>query len=152
MRLLLAALPLVALGLSACSRNPDTPAGRAADARHESFEHIGDSFKATTDQLKAPSPNLGAIRNAAGTINRLAPKVESWFVAGSGPADGIKTDALQTVWTKPVEFKQAAAKFADEASKFNDVAQTGDVAAIGAGLKTFGGACKNCHDRFREKD
>ena len=152
MRLLLAALPLIALGLTACSRNPDTPAGRAADARHESFEEIGDAFKAITDQLKAKSPDIAALRSAAGTINALAPKVETWFLAGSGPQDGIKTDALQTVWTKPDKFKQAAAKFVEASAKFNALAQAGDVAAIGIGMKALGGACKDCHDHFREKD
>ena len=87
MRLLLAAVPLIALGLTACSRNPDTPAGRAADARHESFKQIGDAFKAITDQIKASSPDVGAIRAAAGTINGAAPKVEFWFrtTGGRGP-------------------------------------------------------------------
>jgi cytochrome c556 len=152
MRLLLAALPLIALGLTACSRNPDTPAGRAADARHESFEQIGDAFKAVTDQLKAPAPDVVAIRNAAGSINGLAPKVATWFLAGSGPDDGIQTDALQTVWSRPDEFKQAAAKFVEESARFNALAQAGNVAAIGSGMKALGGSCKNCHDRFREKD
>ncbi len=152
MRLLLAAVPLIALGLAACSRNPDTPAGRAADARHESFEQIGDAFKVVADQLKAPAPNLAALRSAADTINALAPKVETWFLAGSGPEDGIKTDALQTVWTKPDEFKQAATKFVEESARFNALAQAGDVAAIGNGMKALGGACKGCHDHFREKD
>ena len=151
MRLPFAAVSIFALALTACG-NPDTPAGRAADARHESFEQIGDAFKAVADQLKAPSPDLVALRTAAGTINSMAPKVESWFPAGSGPEDGIKTDALQTVWAKPDEFKQAAAKLVEESAKFNALAQAGDIAAIGEGMKALGGACKGCHDKFREKD
>ena len=82
----------------------------------------------------------------------MAPRVESWFPAGSGPEDGIKTDALQTVWAKPDEFKQAAAKLVEESAKFNALAQAGDIAAIGEGMKALGGACKGCHDKFREKD
>ncbi|MEO6717053.1 MAG: cytochrome c [Novosphingobium sp.] len=151
MRFLLAAAPLLALGLSACG-NPDTPAGRAADSRHEIFEHIGDAFKIIADQLKAPTPDIGKIQAAAATINGFAPKVETWFPAGSGPADGLKTDALQTVWTKPDQFKQATAKFVEEAAKFQALAQAGNVGALGEGMKGLGGACKNCHDQFREKD
>ncbi len=74
------------------------------------------------------------------------------FPAGSGPDDGIKTHALQTIWTKPDEFKQAAAKLVEEAGKFNALAQAGDVAAIGGGMKALGGACKGCHDKFREPE
>jgi cytochrome c556 len=151
MRLLLAAAPLLALGLSACG-NPDTPAGRAADSRHESFEQIGDAFKVVSDQLKATAPDVAKIQAAAATINGLAPKVETWFPAGSGPADGLKTEALQTVWTKPDQFKLATAKFVEEAAKFQALAQAGNVGALGEGMKGLGGSCKNCHDQFREKD
>ena len=152
MRLMIALAPLLALGLAACGGNPDTPAGRAADARHESFEKMGDAFKTIDDQMKKDASDMAAIQAAAGTINGLAPKVASWFPVGSGPDDGIKTDALQAVWTKPAEFQQAAQKFTDEAAKFAALAQGGDKAAIGEGMKALGGSCKGCHDKFREAD
>ena len=151
MRLSLAAVSLLALAVTACG-NPDTPAGRAADARHESFEQIGDAMKAIGDQLKASAPDMAKIQAASATINGFAPKVASWFPAGSGPDDGIKTDALQTVWTKPEEFKQAAAKFVEESAKFDAIAKAGDLAAIGEGMKGLGGSCKGCHDKFREAE
>lgn len=152
MRMLILAVPLVALGLSACSRNPDTPAGRAADARHESFEEIGDQFKTITDQIKKSEPDFAKIRTAASGIADKAPKVTSWFPAGSGPDDGIKTDALQTVWTKPDEFQAAAAKFVEESAAFNTLVQGTDVAAIGQGVAALGAACKGCHDKFRKPE
>lgn len=151
MRIANAFVPLAILALAACG-NPDTPAGRAADARHENFEQIGDAFKVAADQLKESAPDLAKIQAASATINGFAPKVEGWFPAGSGPADGIKTDALQAIWEKPAEFKQAAAKFVEESGKFNALAQAGDLAAIGEGMKGLGGACKGCHDKFREAD
>jgi cytochrome c556 len=151
MRLILAATPLIALALASCG-NPDTPAGRAADARHESFEEMGAAAKTIADQLGEAKPDLAAIRTAATAINALAPKIETWFPSGSGPDDGIKTHALQAVWTKPAEFKAAADKFVAESAKFHGIAQGEDIAAIGAGMKALGGACKNCHDTFREKE
>lgn len=152
MRLPIALVVVLALGLAACHRNPDTPAGRAADARHASFEGIGDAMKTIDDEFKTKDPNLDAIRQASARINGLAPKVPSWFPAGSGPDDGIYTDARQAVWTKPDEFKAVAAKFAEQAAAFNTLAQGNDVAAIGDGMKGLGGACKGCHDKFREPD
>ncbi len=151
MRLSFVAAPLLALAVAACG-NPDTPAGRAADERHENFEAIGDAAKAVADQLKESAPDVAKIQAAAATINGYAPKIESWFPAGSGPADGIKTDALQAIWEKPAEFKAETVKFATEAAKFQTLAQAGDVAAIGAGMKALGGTCKSCHDKFREAD
>ncbi len=151
MRLWLAATPLLALGLAACG-NPDTPGGRIADQRHENFEEIGAAFKVVADQLKEAAPDKAAVQAAAGTINTFAPQVANWFPAGSSPADGIKTDALPALWEKPDEFKAAAAKFVEEAAKFNALAQAGDMAAVGAGMQALGGACKGCHDKFREKE
>ena len=151
MRLSFVAVPLLALALAACG-NPDTPAGRAADERHENFEAIGDAAKVIADELKASAPDLAKIQAAATTINGFAPKVAGWFPAGSGPADGIKTDGLQAIWEKPEEFKQQADKFVAETAKFQALAQAGDLAAIGAGMQALGGTCKGCHDKFREEE
>lgn len=151
MRLSFASIPLLALALAACG-NPDTPAGRIADERHENFEAIGDATKVIVDQLKTGAPDLAKIQAASTTINLFAPKVATWFPAGSGPADGIKTDALQAIWEKPEEFKAAAAKFVEEAGKFDALAKAGDIAAIGEGMKGLGGSCKGCHDKFREAE
>ena len=144
--------PALALALAACGGNPDTPGGRAADARHDSFEQIGDAMKSIGDELKGGTPDVAKIQTAALTINGMAPKVETWFPAGSGPADGVKTDAKQDIWTKPEEFKAAAAAFVAEAAKFNTTAQAGDLAAIGAGMQALGGTCKGCHDKFKSGD
>lgn len=144
--------PALALALAACGGNPDTPGGRAAEQRHESFEQIGDAMKSIGDELKGEKPDVAKIQAAAVLINGMAPKVETWFPAGSGPADGIKTEAKQDIWTKPDEFKAAAAAFVAEAAKFNTTAQAGDLAAIGAGMQALGGTCKGCHDKFKSGD
>lgn len=144
--------PALALALAACGGNPDTPGARAADARHESFEQIGDAMKSIGDELKGEKPDVAKIQAAALTINSMAPKVETWFPAGSGPADGIKTEAKQDIWTRPEEFKAAAAAFVAEAAKFNATATAGDLAAIGAGMQALGGTCKGCHDKFKSGD
>lgn len=149
MRLVFALVPLLAL--AACG-NPDTPAGRAADERHENFEAIGDAAKVIGDELKATPPDLAKIQAAAATINGFAPKVAGWFPAGSGPDDGIKTDSLQAIWEKPAEFKAEVDKFVAEAAKFQATAQAGDLAAIGAGMQALGGSCKSCHDKFRAEE
>jgi len=143
--------PVLALAVSACG-NPDTPAGRAADARHESFEQMGDAMKLIGDELKGGKPDIAKVQAAAATINGFAPKVQGWFPAGSGPDDGIKTEARQEIWKKPAEFQAAANRFVDEAHTFNVLAQAGDVAALGKGMEALGGSCKGCHDKFKEAD
>ena len=63
-----------------------------------------------------------------------------------------KTEALPAIWEKPAEFSAAAQKFTDGAGSFQRVAQTGNLAAIGAGVKALGGTCKGCHEQFRKPD
>ena len=142
---------LASLMLTACG-NPDTPGGRAADARHENFEELGGAFKTIDDQLKASAPDLAAVRTAAGKIEASAQQLETWFPAGSSKADGMKTHALQAVWNKPEEFRQVAANFKVEAGKYSALVQSSDIAVHREGMKALGGACKQCHDKFREPD
>ena len=63
-----------------------------------------------------------------------------------------KSAALPVIWEKWGEFEQAAQKFQEESAKFAEVAQGGDLAAIGAALGTLGKqGCGGCHQTFREK-
>ena len=150
MRLAIALLPLLAL--AACNSAPDTPGQRAANARHESFEMIGDAFKDVSDELKDPAPDIAQLRVDASTIAGLAPKVESWFPKGSGPQDKVRTHALAAVWEKPAGFQHAAQRFTAAATALDAAAKAGDVAALRTAAQALGGTCKACHDQFREKD
>ena len=69
--------------------------------------------------------------------------------------DAMAADFTTTtiaLWAKPAEFKEAADKFVAAAASFHTLAQAGDIAAIGQGMKALGGTCKGCHDKFREAD
>ena len=149
LRIALIAVPLLAL--SACG-NPDTPAGRAADQRHEDFEAMGAAMKSAGDELKAAAPDMAKLKAAAATLNGFAPKLPGWFPVGSGPQDGIKTDALAAVWTDAAGFAVAADKLKGAAAAFDAAAQGGDKAAIGAAMQALGASCKGCHDKFKAED
>lgn len=138
----------------AAPASPVTPdeARKVAGERHEGFESIGKAFKTVMDQLKASAPDVAKIQESAGTMNRFAPQVSGWFPAGSGPDVVPKSEALPAIWEKPVEFSAAAQKFVDEAGSFQRIAQSGNVAAIGAAAKALGGSCKGCHETFRKPD
>ena len=151
-RLMLAALPALVLGLAACKGQPDTPEGRMAHQRHENFEAIGDAYKGITDELQKDAPDFVLIRTNADIIDGFAPKVATWFPKGTGPNDGVVTDALDTIWTKPEQFQQAATRFVDESAHFKSLVQGGDAAVLSKAAGELGATCKNCHDTFREKD
>lgn len=148
-RVLLA--PLGCLLLVACG-GAQTPGAKIAAERHDKFEAMGKAFKTIGDELKKATPDLAKIKENTASLNGLAPQVKDWFPAGSGPQDGVKTDALAAIWQKPDAFGQAAAKLTEAAGALDAAAQSGDLAAIRGAIPPLGASCKGCHDSFREKD
>lgn len=117
--------------------------------RHENYERIGKAMRQAKKGLD--TNDLASVRQAAATINELAPKAESWFPAGTGPDVG-KTEAKAEIWQQPKEFAAGMAELRRAAAQFNQVAVGDDVNAIKAAHADLGKTCKSCHDRFREED
>ena len=119
--------------------------------RHENMEKIGDATKAASRTLKSGSPDLVVIRSSAATIAGLAPKVPSWFPAGTGPDVG-KTEAKAEIWQKPQDFAARTRAFQQAALAFDAAAKAGEMPAIQARFADLGKTCKGCHDLYREED
>ena len=117
--------------------------------RHERYEDLGDSMKGISRELKGDSPSVPTIQRHAAEIAQFAPQVPSLFPPGTGPETGRRTRAKAEIWSDGQTFRQRADQFAAAATRFNQAAQTGDIAAIRAALPALGDSCKNCHDRFR---
>ncbi|MFM7378381.1 MAG: c-type cytochrome [Erythrobacter sp.] len=164
-RLVALAAPLALL--AACSGgDAGEPAAEGTDApttaagatppilkeREENFEAIGKAFKAIRGQLDADAPDFALIAASATDINTRAQAIPNHFPAGTSTADGFKTEALPAIWEKPEEFKAAAQKLIDESAKLASLAPGGDKAAVAAQAMAMGGACKGCHDKFRQDD
>jgi cytochrome c556 len=132
---------------------PNTPAGRAVAARHQSFKQLGGAFKALVDELKKPSPDKTGLAASAQKMNDLASQQISWFPAGSGPESGAKTAAKPEIWRDPAGFAAAVQRLQGATTKLQQVAVAGDdLDALKAQVRETGGACKNCHDKFRVPD
>jgi cytochrome c556 len=121
--------------------------------RHEKMEAFGDATKAIYTNLQTSSPDLNVIRKASAAINQQAPKLVSWFPAGTGPNVG-KTRAKAEIWQKPEDFVVKAHDFTVAANELDAAAKRGDVGQIKTSFKALGGTCKACHDPYRapEKD
>ena len=132
--------------LAACGGTADETAVAEADAppvikeRQDNLEEVGDSFKAIMDSLKSGTPELAMIADKAQIINTNAGKITGHFPEGT------------SIWEKPAEFSSAAERLVGASADLVAAAQSGDAAATGEAAKAMGGACKNCHDQFREKD
>ncbi|GAB1259408.1 c-type cytochrome [Aurantivibrio plasticivorans] len=146
------ALSTVMLATVGCGGGGDPEAERIAKLRHDNFEKIGGAFKTIRDEFKESPADMAKISGAAQTIAGLAKEVPSWFPAGSGPDSGVDTEALPSIWEKPTEFQAAADQFVSASDAFAAAAASGDAQATMGEIRNLGGACKNCHDNFREED
>jgi cytochrome c556 len=150
----------MAAALTACGEGADTPAPAAEvdpaiksaiETRQASLKDLGASMKTLGDQTKSASPDMAAITEAAAKVQTHAAAIGTWFPAGSGSSSGVKTEALDTIWSDAAGFQAAVEKFQAEAANINAAAATGDPAAVGAAIPALGGSCKNCHDTYRLK-
>jgi cytochrome c556 len=96
---------------------------------------------------KKPYNKDEAIRNAT-RINVLASQPWEFFIAGT---DKGETRAKAEIWKESDKFKATGDKLQAESAKLEQVAKTGDMAALKAQFGATAQVCKNCHDNFREK-
>ena len=74
----------------------------------------------------------------------------TWFPPGTGRRDAAsRPEAKANIWTDRATFDAAVVKLQTEATK---LAAVTDAAGLKAQFPATGGACKNCHDTFREED
>lgn len=121
------------------------------DERHEKFETMGEAFKTIRDQVRSRDADMQAISQSAKTINDLAQELHTWFPAGSGPEAG-STHAKAEIWQNKADFNAAAERLVEESGKFVALTQSGDVSKVAGGIRGLGGACKNCHDKYRVEE
>ena len=117
--------------------------------RQAGFKKMGAAMKALNEQLKSSTPAKNVIVAAAQTIAPTAREQAKLFPAGSGPAAGIKTDALPNIWTDRGTFDAQMNKLLVETAKLAAVTNGGDMDAIRAQAKVTGGVCASCHRQFR---
>jgi cytochrome c556 len=131
---------------------PKGPMQKAAADRHQNFKQQGGAFKAILDELKKPDPDKTVIATNAAKLKGLASQLPTWFPKGSGPESGYKTDAKAEAWSDAPGFAAAASRLQAETSRLDQFAQAGDLDSVKAQARAVGGACKNCHDKYRVPD
>jgi cytochrome c556 len=61
------------------------------------------------------------------------------------------TKAKPEIWAEPAKFKEASEKLQAEAPKLLAAAKTNSLDNLKAAFQNAAGACKNCHDNFRNQ-
>jgi len=146
---------LVAATVALCASAAFAAGLSGADAAKDRKGHmkaLGAAAKALGEQLHSGSPDPAIIKVQAAKIDEAAKALPGWFPAGSGEASGAKTEALNLIWSDPAGFARKQQALAAAAGKLDAVAQSGDMAAVGPAMQAVGGACKACHETYKEKD
>jgi cytochrome c556 len=150
------ALSAAILFSSANFAQNETSAVKIMHERHDNFELMGESFKTIRDELRSRNADMEAITKSAQIIHDFARELHTWFPAGTGPdvakATGVHTHAKAEIWQNKADFNAAAERLLDESGKFLALTKTGEASKVAGGVRALGGACKNCHDKYRVED
>ena len=140
------------LGLtSSIVQADDEQAQRAIDTRQGLLKVVGYYMGPMVGMARQQIPYDAEMMKAnAEKIAQLAPMIADVFrMDTSGSA--LATEALDDIWSNADDFNGKAATVAERASA---LAAATDQDA-GAAMKAFGamgGACKSCHDNYRQQD
>lgn len=127
------------------------------------FAKTEDAIKYRQSALFVMQQNFGRVAGmAAGKIPFDAKvAVESAAVAefvaklpwaGFGPGmDKGESKAKSDIWTNKAKFDDYASKLQTEMAKLNLATKSGNLDNIKVAVNATGGACKSCHDDFRNK-
>lgn len=114
--------------------------------------HLGMIAAAIKGEVSLPAeiaPNAEALALMG---EMLVANTQQMFPEGTDEAAGLKTSSLPAIWQNWAGFEEAAQRFQEEAAKLSEVAQGGDMAAIGQQLGALGkNGCGGCHSDFRKK-
>jgi len=150
MRKILLALPVAALALGGVAHASDTAA--VLDAREAYFKSLGKSMKAMMGLAKAFDP--AAAKAEAATLEKiLATDAAPLFPAGTSSTDlPGQTEAKASIWANMDDFGAKGKAMHDAGAEVIAAANAGNSEAFGAALMKMGGACKACHDLYREEE
>lgn len=120
--------------------------------RQSAYQILSWNMARLDQNLNSAQFNKDDAIKAANTIAAIANSgMGQLYFAGSDKSDKIKTNVRPEMYTDTQGAAKAAIALAEQANALQQVAQTGDVAAIKAQVGKVGGACKGCHDNFKKK-
>ena len=97
-------------------------------------------------QARGLAGDPSKIAGHAKAVASLGSELHLVFPEGSNVED---SEALAAIWEKPEEFATAVAAAEEAMAALGEVAESGDMKAIGAAFRDVGKSCKGCHDNFR---
>ena len=141
----------LALVLSAGLSVPIAAEPTAEDA-YEYRESVMTALKghagAISRQVRGLAGDPDHVGSHAKAIAGLGSELHTIFAEGSN-IEG--SEALAAIWDEPEKFAEALANAEEAMAALGEIADGGDMEAIGNAFTNVGKACKGCHDSFREE-
>ena len=141
---LTALLALTALPAAAQFQKPED----AVKYRKSAFQVMSAHFGRIGAMVsgKAPFDATAAASNAE-VVAYMSKLPYAGFVEGTSGTE--KGSPKANVWTERAKFDEAAKKMQDEVAKLAMVAKSGNADQVKTAFGAAAGACKSCHDDFR---
>jgi cytochrome c556 len=115
-----------------------------ATQRHEAMEMVQESFKPLRAIAVKEAPfDASVVKKNATTILERLKEAHGLFPEGSGGGD---SRAKAEIWSDRAGFDQA---MKDAQAAATAMAAVTEEAAYVPAMKTLGGSCKACHDKYR---
>lgn len=108
--------------------------------------HLGRIFAMANGRIPFDAKVVAEDAMVLDTIDKLPFKA-----FGDGTDKVTNSRAKPAIWTERAKFDAAALKMADEVTKLNAAAKTGNQEAIKAAVGAVGASCNACHDDYQSK-
>ena len=108
--------------------------------------HFGRVGAMATGKVPYDAAAVAANAEVAAFMSKLP---YAGFVEGTAGTEKGSPKAI--VWTERTKFDEDAKKMQDEMAKLAAAAKAGNADAVKAAFNATGGACKTCHDHFRNQ-
>lgn len=118
--------------------------------RQSAYFILGHQMGKIFAQLKAPNPDVAVIQRSAGIAEFVSKLPGEGYVPGSEKGGNPPTRAKPEVFTD-AKVSELGREMLAQVAKLNEVAKTGDVAAIRTQFRAAAKTCDNCHDNYRNK-
>ncbi|TLY49115.1 MAG: cytochrome c, partial [Gammaproteobacteria bacterium] len=124
---------------------------RATEYRQSLMHVVGWNFSPLSAMVKGKTAfDAAEFSKRADRIAFLSDQLLEGFQ--KAPPHGVNTDAKAEIWTSFDDFSTKAKDFVAEAKALSDVAKAKDEAKDKAQFKKLAGACKACHDKYKNDD
>ncbi|HXQ64645.1 MAG TPA: cytochrome c [Steroidobacteraceae bacterium] len=147
----LVASAILAAVTSGAAAAPPTAGEQAIEYRHSVYHVIAWNVGPMNEMIKGKIPyDPATFAKHAARVAMMTPMLLEGFPPDSNIAG--KTHAKPGVWTDRATFENLLKKLETRSATLADVAKGGDLAKVKPAFNDLLQACKDCHEKFREKD